>query len=112
MGRKTVFSLVKQSGMLRFPSFVVQNNFENTIDEGIEMARECAVTGKKTIVGRSIVRKGLAKKKGGIGLHVTSATKRTFKPNLQRVRIRTENGTVKRVWVSAKALRSGAIKKA
>jgi large subunit ribosomal protein L28 len=76
------------------------------------MSRECAVTGKKTITGRSIVRKGLAKKKGGIGLHVTSATKRTFKPNLQRIRIKDENGTVKRVWVSAKAIKSGKIKKA
>ena len=76
------------------------------------MSKECAITGKKTITGRRIVRKGLAKKKGGIGLHVTSATKRTFKPNLQRVRVRLENGTVKRVWVSAKALRSGAVKKA
>lgn len=76
------------------------------------MARECAVTGKKTISGRRIVRKGLAKKKGGIGLHVTSATKRTFKPNLQRIRVRDENGTVKRVWVSAKAIRSGKITKA
>ena len=76
------------------------------------MARECAVTGKKTISGRRIVRKGLAKKKGGIGLHVTSAAKRTFKPNLQRIRIRDENGTVKRVWVSAKAIRSGKITKA
>ena len=76
------------------------------------MARECAVTGKKTISGRRIVRKGLAKKKGGIGLHVTSATKRTFKPNLQRIRIRDENGAVKRVWVSAKAIRSGKITKA
>jgi large subunit ribosomal protein L28 len=76
------------------------------------MARECAVTGKKTISGRRIVRKGLAKKKGGIGLHVTSATKRTFKPNLQRVRVRDENGTVKRIWVSAKAIRSGKVNKA
>ena len=76
------------------------------------MARECAVTGKKPISGRSIVRKGLAKKKGGIGLHVTSATKRTFKPNLQRVRIKDENGTIKRVWVTAKALKSGKVKKA
>jgi len=71
------------------------------------MGRQCAVTGKKTIVGRRIVRKGLSKKKGGIGLHVTSAAKRTFKPNLRKVKIRDENGTVKRVWVSAKALRSG-----
>ena len=76
------------------------------------MSKECAITGKKTITGRRIVRKGLAKKKGGIGLHVTSATKRTFKPNLQRVRVRLENGTVKRIWVSTKALRSGAVKKA
>ena len=76
------------------------------------MARVCAVTGKRTITGRRIVRKGLSKKKGGIGLHVTSATKRTFKPNLQRVRVRDENGAVKRVWVSTKAIRSGAITKA
>jgi large subunit ribosomal protein L28 len=76
------------------------------------MGRECAFTGKKTISGRNIVRKGLAKKKGGIGLHVTSATKRKFKPNLQRVRIKDENGTVKRVWVSAKYLKSGKIQKA
>ena len=76
------------------------------------MARVCAVTGKRTVTGRRIVRKGLSKKKGGIGLHVTSATKRTFKPNLQRVRVRDENGTVKRVWVSAKAIRSGKITKA
>ena len=76
------------------------------------MGRQGAVTGKKTIGVRRIVRKGLSKKKGGIGLHVTSAAKRTFKPNLQKVKIRDENGTVKRVWVSAKALRSGKVVKA
>ena len=76
------------------------------------MARQCAVTGKKTITGRRIVRKGLSKKKGGIGLHVTSATKRTFKPNLQRVRVRDENGTVKYVRVAASAIKKGQITKA
>ena len=76
------------------------------------MGRECAITGKKTTVGRRIVRKGLSKKKGGIGLHVTSASKRKFKPNLQRIKIIDENGTIKRVWVSAKAIRSGLVKKA
>jgi large subunit ribosomal protein L28 len=75
------------------------------------MAR-CAVTGKGTISGRRIVRKGLRKCKGGIGLHVTSATKRKFKANLQRVRVRDENGTVRRVWVSTKAIRSGLVTKA
>jgi len=73
---------------------------------------KCAVTGKGTTSGRRIVRKGLSKMKGGIGLHVTSATKRKFKANLQRVRVRDENGTVKRVWVSTKAIRSGDVKKA
>ena len=76
------------------------------------MGRECSITGKKTIVGRKIVRKGLSKKKGGIGLHVTSASKRKFKPNLQRVKIIDEKGSVKRVWVSVKAIRSGLVKKA
>jgi ribosomal protein L28 len=31
---------------------------------------------------------------------------------LQRVRVRDENGTVKRVWVSTKAIRSGLVNKA
>lgn len=73
---------------------------------------KCAVTGKGTVSGRRIVRKGLRKSKGGIGLHVTSAKKRTFKANLQRIRVRDENGAVKRVWVSAKAIRSGKVTKA
>ena len=76
------------------------------------MGRECAITGKKTIVGRRIVRKGLAKKKGGIGLHVTSASKRKFKPNLQKIKIIDDKGSVKQTWVSAKAIKAGLVKKA
>ena len=45
-------------------------------------------------------------------MHVTSASKRKFKPNLQRVKIIDDKGSVKIVWVSAKAIRSGLIKKA
>ncbi len=66
------------------------------------MGRECAITGKKTTVGRRIVITGLSKKKGGIGLHVTSASKRKFKPNLQRVKIIDEKGTIKRALVQLK----------
>lgn len=73
---------------------------------------KCALTGKGTTTGRRIVRKGLCKSKGGIGLHTTGASKRTFKANLQRVRVRDENGTVRRVWVSTKAIRSGLVTKA
>ena len=76
------------------------------------MARECAVTGKKTITGRRIVRKGLSKKKGGIGLHVTSATKRTFKPNLQKVKVALANGGARSMRVCTQCLRSGSVRKA
>lgn len=50
------------------------------------MAKVCDVCSKGAVVGRTIKRKGLAKKKGGIGQHVTSANKRKFRPNLQRVK--------------------------
>jgi ribosomal protein L28 len=39
-------------------------------------------------------------------------TRRTFRPNVQRVRVRMPNGQVKRIWVSAKALKAGKVQKA
>ena len=50
------------------------------------MARICSITGKKPFVGGTISRSGKAKKKGGIGMHVTKVVKRRFLPNLQRVK--------------------------
>jgi ribosomal protein L28 len=50
------------------------------------MARICELTGKGSIKGSHIWRSGKAKKKGGIGTHVTATTKRRFLPNLQRVK--------------------------
>ncbi|MGC9449877.1 MAG: 50S ribosomal protein L28 [Oceanipulchritudo sp.] len=76
------------------------------------MARICSVTGKRRTTGSKIHRKGLTKKSGGIGTHIAKITKRTFKPNVQRVRVRMPNGQVKRVWVSAKALKAGLVEKA
>ena len=61
------------------------------------MARVCTITGKRPFVGGSISRSGKAKKDGGIGRHVTKVNKRIFAPNLQRVKIIDENGTVKYV---------------
>ncbi|AHH08318.1 50S ribosomal protein L28 [Borrelia anserina] len=46
------------------------------------MGRECEITGKKTMFGNNVPRKGLAKKKGGAGQHIGVKTKRTFKVNL------------------------------
>ncbi len=53
------------------------------------MARVCSIRGTRVRAGKRIHRSGLAKKKGGIGRHVTKTVKRTFSPNLR----------VKRVWV-------------
>lgn len=76
------------------------------------MARICAITGKRPTTGSSINRKGQSKKSGGIGTHVTSITKRKFRPNLQRIRVRMPNGGVKRMLVCVKAIKAGLIQKA
>ena len=76
------------------------------------MPKVCAITGRRPVKGNIINRKGQSKKSGGIGTHVTSITKRKFRPNLQRVRIRMANGGTKRVWVSVKALKAGLVQKA
>jgi large subunit ribosomal protein L28 len=75
------------------------------------MTKICFVTGRRPVKGSIINRKGQSKKSGGIGTHVTSITKRKFRPNLQKVRIRTANGGTKRVWVSVKALKAGLVQK-
>jgi len=75
------------------------------------MARVCEVCGKGGTAGRSIVRHGLEKKKGGIGLHITGVNRRRFLPNLHRVRV-AENGGVVRKLVCAACIKSGKISKA
>ena len=51
------------------------------------MARRCSITGAKPTLGHRIRRSGKAKKKGGIGMHVTANTRRTFLPNLKSKRV-------------------------
>jgi len=75
------------------------------------MSRVCAITGKRPVKGRSIVHKGQSKKSGGIGLQLVKQTKRTFRPNLQRIRVKLPNGSIKRLWVSVKALKAGLVEK-
>jgi large subunit ribosomal protein L28 len=75
------------------------------------MAKKCEVCGKGPKAGSTIVRHGLRKSKGGIGLHTTGISKRRFLPNLQRIRV-SENGGVKRKIVCASCLRSGKVTKA
>jgi large subunit ribosomal protein L28 len=74
------------------------------------MSRVCQFTGKKTVFGNSITRRGKAKRLGGVGKKVTGVSRRKFKPNIQKVRA-VVNGKVRRVRVSAKAIRMGLIQK-
>jgi large subunit ribosomal protein L28 len=76
------------------------------------MARICELTGKRPIKGSHIWRSGKAKKKGGIGTHVTAITKRRFFPNLQRVKAIMPNGEVRYIRVAASALKKGLVTKA
>ena len=75
------------------------------------MSNVCEICGKGRTVGGSITRRGLAKKKGGIGMHVVKNNKRVFHPNIQSVRIK-KGGTVIKAKVCASCIRSGKIQKA
>ena len=47
----------------------------------------CNITGSRAVRGSVIHRRGLAKKKGGVGRHITKMVPRIFAPNLQSHRI-------------------------
>ena len=73
------------------------------------MSRVCQVTGRRTRVGNTVARRGLAKKKGGVGRRVTGRAKRKFKPNIQTVRVLTKDGRILRLKVSTRVIKTGKI---
>jgi len=75
------------------------------------MSRVCDICGKGAVRGNTILRRGQAKKKGGIGQHVTAITPRSFKPNLQSVRALV-HGKAQRMRICTSCLRSDRIQKA
>jgi large subunit ribosomal protein L28 len=75
------------------------------------MGRQCNSCGKSAQVGNSVTTRGKQKYLGGVGTKVTGISRRKFKPNLQRVKISTANGSHKAVLVCTQCLRSGAITK-
>ena len=67
----------------------------------------CHITGSKTVRGSVIHRRGLAKKKGGVGRHITKMVPRNFLPNLRRQRIWVpELKKFVRVRVTARGLKT------
>ena len=65
--------------------------------EGNRMSRKCVVTGKKASFGNA-------------RSHAMNATRRKWGANLQKVRILVD-GKPKRVYVSARALKSGKVQR-
>ncbi|MFD1204107.1 MULTISPECIES: 50S ribosomal protein L28 [Sporosarcina] len=61
------------------------------------MAKQCVITGRKA-------------RSGNARSHAMNANRRTWGANLQKVRILV-NGKPKRVWVSARALKSGKVQR-
>lgn len=63
-----------------------------------KMARECQVCGKGKVSGNNVS-------------HANNHTRRTWAPNLRRVKA-VVNGTPKRVMVCTRCLRSGSVQRA
>ncbi|MFO0937460.1 MAG: 50S ribosomal protein L28 [Gemmataceae bacterium] len=74
------------------------------------MAKKCAFTDREMKFGNQKTYRGKAKYLGGVGKKITGTSRRKFKPNLQKVKC-VVDGVVKRVWVSAAAIRSGLVVK-
>ena len=75
------------------------------------MSKVCDICNKGVTSGGSIVRRGLSKKSGGIGLQLVKTNKRKFMPNLQSVNIKV-NGQKKKATVCTACIRSNKIEKA
>ncbi|MCX7738433.1 MAG: 50S ribosomal protein L28 [Hydrogenothermaceae bacterium] len=59
----------------------------------------CSVCGKKTVFGNTVA-------------HSATTERRTWKPNLRKVKALLPDGTSKRVYVCSKCLKAGKVKKA
>ncbi len=82
-----------------------------SVERYLAMAFACEMCGKQPVMGNSVAHRGKAKYLGGVGTKVTGIARRKFKPNLQRVRVTTANGTHKTVRVCTQCIRSGAVTK-
>ena len=74
------------------------------------MAHECEICKKRTTFGIKYARRGAAKSKGGSGAKISGKKNRTFRPNLQNIRI-DDNGSTRRAWICTCCIQAGKIKK-
>ncbi|MFN4190199.1 MAG: 50S ribosomal protein L28 [Pseudothermotoga sp.] len=62
------------------------------------MARRCEICGKEPVAGKNVS-------------HSNRHTPRMFRPNLQRVRVILEDGSIKTMKVCTKCLKAGKVRK-
>ena len=73
--------------------------------------KQCAICGKRPVMGRTVTHRGMLKKDGGVGRRTVRTSLRRFLPNLQRATI-ILNGARLRTRVCTACLRSGRVQKA
>jgi large subunit ribosomal protein L28 len=69
------------------------------------MSRSCEICHKGTLTGFNVPRKGVPKKKGGVGVHIGVKTKRIFKANLVTKYVPI-NGVIKKVRLCTQCLKT------
>jgi len=63
------------------------------------MSRKCEICGKKPMFGHNVS-------------HAHNKTQKIQQPNVQKIKVKLENGSVKKVYVCTRCLRSGKVEKA
>jgi len=74
------------------------------------MSQKCEICGKGPVAGRTIKRRGMAKKKGGVGRRITGVSKRVFYPNIKNIKALL-NGSVRTIKVCARCIKHGKVVK-
>ena len=96
-------SLGKRRVMIRLTSTLKDGRLRGFFRD----MKVCHITGSRAVRGSVIHRRGLAKKKGGVGRHITKMVPRIFAPNLRRQRIWVpELKKFVRVRVTARGLKT------
>jgi large subunit ribosomal protein L28 len=75
------------------------------------MGMHCHVCKKTPQLGNQKTYRGKAKYLGGVGKKITGITRRTYRPNLQSIRIANAEGKAVRARVCVACIRSGMIRK-
>jgi len=75
------------------------------------MSKVCEVCGKGPTAGRSVTRRGMAKRKGGVGRKIVRTNKRRFLPNLKKIKA-IVGKTKKTITVCVECIKNGKVKKA